>query len=105
MLVYVEGRAVLLLTCLLDIDVLSLDPYLNLFRGLIPPLFGLDFSPILAFFLLSALGNATTAVGCEIPPQLQQKLNNNNNQSNVLKRVMHNFRRSATDKSHPSMNY
>jgi YggT family protein len=30
------------------------DPYLNLFRGIIPPLGGtLDFSPILAFVLLS----------------------------------------------------
>lgn len=43
------------------------DPYLNLFRGLIPPIFGLDLSPILAFFLLSVLGNATAAVGAEIP--------------------------------------
>lgn len=46
------------------------DPYLNLFRGVIPPLFGLDFSPILAFFLLNLLSNATAAVGCEIPPGL-----------------------------------
>jgi uncharacterized protein YggT (Ycf19 family) len=43
------------------------DPYLNLFRNIIPPLFGLDFSPILAFFLLNVLTNATAAVGCEIP--------------------------------------
>jgi YggT family protein len=28
------------------------DPYLNLFRSIIPPLGGLDFSPILAFLLL-----------------------------------------------------
>ena len=28
------------------------DPYLNLFRSLIPPLGGIDFSPILAFFAL-----------------------------------------------------
>lgn len=31
------------------------DPYLNLFRGIIPPIFGLDFSPILAFLLLNFL--------------------------------------------------
>lgn len=28
------------------------DPYLNLFRSLIPPLGGIDFSPILAFLVL-----------------------------------------------------
>jgi len=28
------------------------DPYLNLFRSIIPPLGGIDFSPILAFMLL-----------------------------------------------------
>jgi YggT family protein len=47
------------------------DPFLNLFRGLIPPLFGLDFSPILAFFLLNVLGQATAAVGAELPPNYQ----------------------------------
>ena len=31
------------------------DPYLNIFRSLIPPLGGLDLSPILAFILLSVL--------------------------------------------------
>jgi YggT family protein len=49
------------------------DPFLNLFRGVIPPLFGLDFSPILAFFLLNLLTNATAAVGCEIPASLQKQ--------------------------------
>jgi len=29
------------------------DPYLNLFRKIIPPLGGIDFSPILAFIALS----------------------------------------------------
>jgi YggT family protein len=32
------------------------DPYLNLFRSFIPPLGGLDLSPIVAIFLLQALG-------------------------------------------------
>ncbi|QQE64184.1 YggT family protein [Leptolyngbya sp. BL0902] len=31
------------------------DPYLNLFRSIIPPLGGIDLSPILAFLLLSFL--------------------------------------------------
>jgi YggT family protein len=29
------------------------DPYLNLFRSIIPPLGGIDFSPMLAIFVLS----------------------------------------------------
>lgn len=33
------------------------DPYLNLFRGLIPPLGGLDLSPMIAIFALQFLGN------------------------------------------------
>jgi YggT family protein len=31
------------------------DPYLNLFRSIIPPLGGMDFSPILAFLALQLL--------------------------------------------------
>lgn len=33
------------------------DPYLNLFRSIIPPLGGMDFSPILAFLLLNLAGD------------------------------------------------
>ncbi|BAW97223.1 YGGT family protein [[Synechococcus] sp. NIES-970] len=33
------------------------DPYLNLFRSFIPPLGGLDLSPIIAIFLLQAVGS------------------------------------------------
>jgi YggT family protein len=33
------------------------DPYLNLFRSIIPPLGGMDFSPILAFVLLNLVTN------------------------------------------------
>ena len=33
------------------------DPYLNAFRGLIPPLGGMDFSPIIAFLALSFTQN------------------------------------------------
>jgi len=50
------------------------DPYLNLFRGLIPPIFGLDLSPILAFVLLNVLTNVTAAVGAEITPEERKKL-------------------------------
>mmetsp|Transcript_30905 Transcript_30905/g.56027 ORF Transcript_30905/g.56027 Transcript_30905/m.56027 type:complete len:183 (+) Transcript_30905:61-609(+) len=50
------------------------DPYLNLFRGVIPPIFGLDLSPLAAFFLLNVLTNATAAVGAEIPESLQKQL-------------------------------
>ncbi|HAN45375.1 MAG TPA: hypothetical protein DCQ32_02355 [Cyanobacteria bacterium UBA8156] len=38
------------------------DPYLNLFRGIIPPVGGLDFSPMLAFLLLSFLQRALVQV-------------------------------------------
>ncbi len=31
------------------------DPYLNLFRSIIPPLGGMDFSPILAFVVLNVV--------------------------------------------------
>jgi YggT family protein len=51
------------------------DPFLNLFRGVIPTLGGLDFSPLLAFFLLNVVTNATAAVGCEIPPEMRKKMN------------------------------
>jgi YggT family protein len=33
------------------------DPYLNLFRSIIPPLRGMDFSPILAFLALNIVGD------------------------------------------------
>ncbi|HEY9631201.1 MAG: YggT family protein [Oscillatoriophycideae cyanobacterium NC_groundwater_1537_Pr4_S-0.65um_50_18] len=31
------------------------DPYLNLFRSIIPPLGGIDFSPMLAFLLINVI--------------------------------------------------
>lgn len=49
------------------------DPYLNLFRGIIPPIFGLDLSPILAFVTLNLLTSATASVGAEIP-DLKERL-------------------------------
>ncbi|KAJ4883610.1 YGGT family protein [Raphanus sativus] len=44
------------------------DPYLNIFRGVIPPLGGLDLSPILAFLVLNAFTSTAMALPCELPP-------------------------------------
>mmetsp|Transcript_40719 Transcript_40719/g.100056 ORF Transcript_40719/g.100056 Transcript_40719/m.100056 type:complete len:187 (+) Transcript_40719:18-578(+) len=41
------------------------DPYLNLFRGLLPPLGGIDFSPILAFTFVQVAGGSMVALGAE----------------------------------------
>jgi len=38
------------------------DAYLNLFRGIIPPIGGLDLSPILAFFVLNYLQSSLGAL-------------------------------------------
>ena len=38
------------------------DPYLNVFRSIIPPLGGIDFSPMLAIFLLQFVANLFTQV-------------------------------------------
>lgn len=44
------------------------DPYLNIFRGVIPPLGGtLDLSPILAFLVLNALTSTASALPAELP--------------------------------------
>lgn len=52
------------------------DPYLNLFRGIIPPVFGLDLSPLLAFFTLNVLTSTTASIGYEIPEDMQKKMKN-----------------------------
>jgi YggT family protein len=38
------------------------DPYLNLFRSIIPPLGGIDLSPILAFLLLGFIQKGIVAI-------------------------------------------
>jgi len=44
------------------------DPYLNIFRGVIPPLGGtLDLSPILAFLVLNAFTSTAAALPAELP--------------------------------------
>ncbi|MEM9149419.1 MAG: YggT family protein [Cyanobacteria bacterium J06639_14] len=42
------------------------DPYLNLFRSIIPPLGGMDFSPILAFLVLNLLSGGVRSVAATI---------------------------------------
>ena len=42
------------------------DPYLNAFRGLIPPLGGLDLSAILAFLALQLLQNLLVGAGAAL---------------------------------------
>ncbi|XP_057737101.1 ylmG homolog protein 2, chloroplastic [Arachis stenosperma] len=50
------------------------DPYLNIFRGLIPPLGGtLDLSPILAFLVLNAFTNTAAALPAELPAAEQSE--------------------------------
>ena len=50
------------------------DPYLNLFRGIIPPLGGtIDLSPILAFVVLDLFTNSAAALPCELSEQDHQQ--------------------------------
>lgn len=43
------------------------DPYLNLFRSIIPPLGGMDFSPILAFLALNLVSGLLSAIPSNLP--------------------------------------
>jgi len=53
------------------------DVYLNLFRGVVPPIGGLDISPIGAFFVLNLLTSGVASVGvtrgAAWPARLRQK--------------------------------
>ncbi len=42
------------------------DPYLNLFRSIIPPLGGMDFSPFLAFIALDLVSKALNTVSATL---------------------------------------
>mgnify|MGYP005850469943 CR=1 FL=1 len=42
------------------------DPYLNLFRSIIPPLGGIDFSPMLAIILLSFVSSAVQTASSSV---------------------------------------
>jgi YggT family protein len=50
------------------------DPYLNVFRGIIPPLGTIDLSPILAFTVLNVFTSTAQALPCELDHKPQQKL-------------------------------
>nr|BBK20588.1 hypothetical plastid protein ycf19 [Cryptomonas sp. SAG 977-2f] len=39
------------------------DPYLRMFRGIVPPLIGIDISPILGFILLQCIMQIASNVG------------------------------------------
>ncbi|KAJ4820456.1 YGGT family protein [Rhynchospora pubera] len=43
------------------------DPYLNIFRGIIPPFGAIDFSPVLAFIALDFITNTAAALPAELP--------------------------------------
>jgi uncharacterized protein YggT (Ycf19 family) len=45
------------------------DPFLNVFRNIVPSIGGLDLSPLLGFFLLNVLTQSTAAIGCELPAE------------------------------------
>nr|YP_010596579.1 hypothetical protein PKF17_pgp034 [Chrysotila carterae]WAK83215.1 hypothetical protein [Chrysotila carterae] len=38
------------------------DPYLRIFRGLIPPILGFDFSPLLAFLFITIAGDFFSSI-------------------------------------------
>merc|ERR1719446_2030241 len=50
------------------------DVYLNLFRGVIPAIGGLDISPIAAFFTLNLLTSSVAALGATGPLDKQPRL-------------------------------
>ncbi|MGK3739961.1 MAG: hypothetical protein ACI90V_006809 [Bacillariaceae sp.] len=72
------------------------DPYLNLFRGLLPPVFGLDLSTILAFVVLSVLGNVATAVGAEITPTERKRLEQSSHSPFTVKPYYNKNKKSTT---------
>lgn len=57
---------------------------MNLFRGIIPPIFGLDLSPILAFVTLNLLQSSAVSLGAEIPDDLKEKLEMNNKKNGMF---------------------
>ncbi|XP_057432500.1 LOW QUALITY PROTEIN: ylmG homolog protein 2, chloroplastic [Lotus japonicus] len=86
------------------------DPYLNLFRGLIPPLGGtLDLSPILAFLVLNAFTSASAALPAELPVTQQseqgvaatlQSTDITSSQKKWMKRLQGNRKTKSSDGAH-----
>jgi hypothetical protein len=62
-----------------------------------PPIFGLDLSPILAFFLLNVLTNATAALGAEVTPEMKKTLQ----QKSYTPFVVKQYNPSSTSKFQP----
>merc|ERR1712100_826661 len=46
------------------------DPFLGAFRGLLPSVGGLDFSPIIAFAALDFITNSVSALPAELPAEI-----------------------------------
>jgi YggT family protein len=59
------------------------DPYLNIFRGIIPPLGGIDLSPILAFLVLDAFTSTAAALPAELPASYQETTSASSTQSDL----------------------
>lgn len=71
------------------------DPYLNLFRGLIPPIGGLDLSVLPAFFLLNFAQSATPALGAVTSVGLKQRFASTHEQLKVRRDLWAKGRRIA----------
>ncbi len=50
------------------------EPYLRIFRQVIPPIGGFDISAIPALFVLDIFSQTAAAVGAEVPEELKEKL-------------------------------
>jgi len=50
------------------------EPYLKVFRSVIPPIGGFDISALPALFILDILSQTTVAIGAEIPEQHKNKV-------------------------------
>ena len=56
----------------LKYQILVTEPYLSVFRSVIPPIGGFDISALPAIFCLDILGQTAAAVGAEFPAHLKK---------------------------------